>query len=45
MDKVELVKWIQKLLRDKNIHGFYVSTPWKHLRKEMLKEQNSECQM
>ncbi|MCQ2014657.1 HNH endonuclease [Clostridium butyricum] len=45
METTELVQWIQKLLRDKNIHGFYVSTAWKHLRKEILKEQNSECQM
>ncbi|WP_143316874.1 HNH endonuclease signature motif containing protein [Clostridium sp. HBUAS56017] len=45
MDEIELIKWITKLIRDNNIHGFYVSTAWKHLRLEVLDEQNHECQM
>jgi hypothetical protein len=45
MNKEELTKWILKLFRDDNIHAFYVSEPWKKLRREVLEEQNKECQM
>lgn len=45
MDTTELVSWIIKLIRDNNIHAFYVSGQWKKLRKEVLKEQHKECQL
>lgn len=45
MNETELVNWIVELIRDDNIHTFYVSGDWKKLRKEVLKEQHDECQM
>lgn len=45
MDAIELVNWINKLVKENNIHGFYVSGLWKKLRIEVLSEANNECQM
>lgn len=45
MDVIELVNWITKLIRDNNIHAFYVSGLWKKLRREVLYEANNECQI
>ena len=36
MDVIELVNWITKLIRDNNIHAFYVSGLWKKLRREVF---------
>ena len=45
IDTTELIKWINKLFKENNIHAFYVSGLWKKLRKEVLDEQNNECQI
>ncbi|NFF80427.1 HNH endonuclease [Clostridium botulinum] len=45
MDITELIKWITKLFNEHNIHAFYVSTAWKKLREQVLREQNYECQI
>ncbi|URZ07550.1 hypothetical protein CLROS_028890 [Clostridium felsineum] len=44
MKEIELINWIITLTQQHNIHAFYVSTIWKHTRKEVLEEQNYECQ-
>ena len=36
---------LRKLIQDHNIHAFYKTTEWLHLRLEVLKEQNNECQI
>lgn len=43
MDEDKLEQWIKKIIREGNIHAFYVSKEWKHLAKEVRKEQK-ECQ-
>lgn len=45
MNEIELINWIIGLIKNNNIHAFYVSGTWKRLRAEVLKEQNNECQM
>ncbi|MFL0196992.1 HNH endonuclease [Clostridium sp. WILCCON 0269] len=45
MNDLELVSWINSLIINNNMHGFYISTEWKHLRIDILKEQNDECQI
>lgn len=45
MDKRKLVNWINKLIREDNIHAFYISKSWIELRSKVLKEQNNECQI
>lgn len=45
MNTSDLIAWISKLLKDDNIHAFYVSGHWKKLRADTLKEQNKECQL
>lgn len=44
MDKAKLVNWINKLIREDNIHAFYISGRWIRLRAEALKRDNKECQ-
>ncbi len=44
MNENELVKWIEQLIKDKKLWKFYKSIPWMDLKKEVLKEQNFECQ-
>lgn len=34
-----------KLIQNNNVHLFYKSTIWRHLRGEVLKEQHYECQV
>lgn len=45
MNTTELVQWVNTFIRNNNVHGFYVSTPWKHKRLEILYQQNNECQV
>lgn len=44
MNKSELVSWINKLLKEKNITKFYHSLYWQKLRREVLNEQKNKCQ-
>lgn len=45
MDAVEIVQWIDSLIRHNNIKAFYNSALWEHMRQEVLKEQHYECQI
>ncbi|MFQ9545600.1 MAG: HNH endonuclease [Clostridium sp.] len=45
MDTIELINWITKLIKENNIHTFYVSRPWKKLRQEVINQSNKECQL
>lgn len=45
MDTQQLVKLIKMLIKNNNVHGFYVSTMWKHKRRDILLRDNGECQM
>lgn len=45
MDTIELINWITKLIKENNIHAFYVSGPWKKLRQEVINKSNKECQL
>jgi len=40
----ELNNWIKELISTDNIHAFYITKAWIHLRRETLKEQHNECQ-
>ena len=40
----ELTIWIQELIARDDLHAFYICKAWLHLRAEVLKEQNHECQ-
>lgn len=40
----EVGKWIRGLIDKGELHLFYVSKYWRRLRKEILKENNYECQ-
>lgn len=40
----ELTVWIRRLIADGDIHRFYISKAWLHLRNEVLDEQHHECQ-
>ena len=40
----ETLRQLQQLIASDNTHDFYVSAPWLHLRKEVLREQHNECQ-
>jgi 5-methylcytosine-specific restriction enzyme A len=35
---------LKQLIASGNVHDFYVSAPWLHLRSEVLREQKNECQ-
>lgn len=37
--------WIREQIKAGNVHAFYKSTAWKHLRQTVLKAQNHECQL
>ena len=41
----ELTAWIPSLIASDNLHAFYISKAWLHLRAEVLKEQHYECQL
>lgn len=45
MTQTELAQWIKTLIKHNNIHAFYCSTSWEHLRREVLKEHHNECQL
>jgi len=45
MNNTELVQWVNTFIRNNNVHGFYVSTPWKHKRLKILNEYKNECQI
>lgn len=36
--------WLGKLLREKNLHAFYVSRTWRRKRKEVILKHQGECQ-
>lgn len=35
--------WILSLIAADNLHAFYVSGPWEHLRDDVLREQKGRC--
>lgn len=41
----EVDAWIRGLIAADNLHAFYISTAWKKLSKEVLREQHYECQV
>lgn len=41
----ELTVWIPALIAANNLHAFYISKAWLHLRAEVLREQHHECQL
>lgn len=41
----ELMIWIPQLIARDDLHAFYISHAWLHLRAEVLKEQHHECQL
>ncbi|QXE19993.1 HNH endonuclease [Clostridium sp. 001] len=45
MNSIELVQWINTLIRNNNIKAFYNSALWEHIRVEVLEEQHHECQL
>ncbi|MBV4424912.1 HNH endonuclease [Clostridium tyrobutyricum] len=45
MDTIQLVQWINSLIKYHNIKAFYNSALWIHIRQEVLAEQHYECQV
>lgn len=43
-NQIEVGNWIKSLISDDNLHEFYTSTVWLHLRAEVLEEDRHECQ-
>lgn len=41
----ELMIWIPELIARGDLHAFYISKAWLHLRAEVLREQHNECQI
>ena len=41
----QLSTWIPQLVARNDLHAFYISHAWLHLRKEVLREQHGECQL
>ncbi len=41
----QLMIWIPQLIARNDLHAFYISKAWLHLRAEVLKEQHYECQL
>jgi len=41
----ELAMWIRDLIDRDEVHKFYESKEWRRLRKEVLKDYKSECQI
>lgn len=39
-----ITQWIMQLITDDNIHAFYISSAWKKKKRQILKDQNHECQ-
>lgn len=44
MNEDALEKWIKDLIAQDKLHTFYISSIWKSTKREVLKEQNHECQ-
>lgn len=44
-NKQEVGRWVRKLIDNNRVHEFYVSPEWRKLRKDVLKEYKSECQV
>ena len=44
MEKNELAKWINKLIKDNQLWKFYKSIEFRRLKEEVLIEQHYECQ-
>ena len=40
-----LTDWIEKLIKENRLYSFYKSKEWRHLKEEILKENNYECAM
>jgi len=40
----ELAAWIPQLIARHDLHAFYITKAWLHLRAEVLREQHYECQ-
>jgi hypothetical protein len=40
----EALRQLKQLIASGNVHDFYVSPEWRHLRAEVLDEQKNECQ-
>lgn len=40
----QLMIWIPQLIARDDLHAFYISKAWLHLRAEVLQEQHYECQ-
>lgn len=45
MDTIELVEWINTLIKEKKLNKFYMSKEFLKLKKEVLEEQHYECQI
>lgn len=43
MDDITL-QWIRQLIKDNNLHEFYVSKIWRRKKASVLKESHNECQ-
>lgn len=41
----QLMIWIPQLIARDDLHAFYISHAWLHLRAEVLREQHYECQL
>lgn len=40
----EFLKFLRKLIKDDNVHSFYVSGEWTSLRADILEKDKNECQ-
>lgn len=40
----ETLRQLRQLIASGSVHEFYVSSEWRHLRAEVLREQKNECQ-
>ncbi|HCC02561.1 MAG TPA: HNH endonuclease [Ruminococcaceae bacterium] len=41
----QLSVWIPQLVARNDMHAFYISHAWLHLREQVLREQHYECQL
>ena len=41
----QLMIWIPQLIARDDLHAFYISKAWLHLRAQVLQEQHHECQI
>ena len=40
----QIKNWVAGLIASGNVHKFYTSPPWEHLRIEILRDDKYECQ-